>query len=195
MSSCISSCSSIRQWHVVISGFLQRQGHPNGMLRLAMQLHRQYASNDCMVELRLWQEDMKGLAEKIWLTRPADSRPPRVKIYGYSWGGAAALQLAEQLWDRSIDVEYVVLSDAVYRHRYWLGNWRACWPFSSLIVPPNVRRVAWYRQRRNWPRGHDVIAATPHKTDITNGAILDATHAYMDDAPQFIAKCLEVAAG
>lgn len=183
----------ISHWHIVISGFLQKQGAPNGMLRLATELHKELAGPETMVELRLWNESMAGLSEKIWLLRPKKS--PRVRIYGYSWGGAAAMKLAAELRQRLIPVETMVLADPVYRHGYWLGNWRAFMPCSTLRVPPNVRRVYWYRQTMNWPRGHQPVAIDPDRTTISNGALVDATHQYMDDAGVFQRKAMEVARG
>ena len=186
--------SPIRSWHIVLSGFLQREGSPNGMVRLYSHLHAEHAGPDCMVELRTWNDSMASLAEKIWLLRPANM--PVVKIYGYSWGGANAIVLANELGKRSIGVKSMVLSDAVYRHRYRLGSWRALWPFSTLWVPPNVVSVWWYRQTKNLPSGHEVVAVDPKRTWISNGAIIEnTTHQYMDDSPEFHRTAMEVARG
>jgi len=242
--------STIKTWHVVISGFLQRQGAPNGMLSLATELHRTYAGPECMVEMRLWDESMAGLAEKIWLLRPQvgsrksdvggvcpvlqrtlsivqarqhmDSCPtcqqrlarrrdakasdlpaptsdfpttsdfPSIKIYGYSWGGAAAIRLAGELHKRGLPVDNLVLSDPVYRHWYWAGNWRAFWPFSKLYVPVNVARVDVFSQRQNLPSGHEVVALDPEQTIVTNRGVLGVNHQYMDDHPRFQNHALEV---
>jgi thioesterase domain-containing protein len=183
----------INHWHIVISGFLQREGAPNGMLRLATRLHAERAAADCMVEMRLWHDRMSGLAEKIWLLRP-ESAPPQIRMYGYSWGGAAALRLAAELKERGLPVEIIVLTDAVYRHWYWAGNWRSFWPLTRLRVPANVRRVEWFSQRQNWPQGHQIVPLDSEATAVVHRGELGVTHQYMDDAWPFVRRALEVAA-
>ena len=184
--------STIDRWHIVLSGFLQREGAANGMLRLAVNLHGELAATNCMVEMRLWHDSMAGLAEKIWLLRPAESSPA-IRIYGYSWGGAAALRLAAELQHRGLAVETILLSDAVYRHSYWLGNWRALWPGTRLRVPTNVRRVEWFSQRQNVPAGHTVIARDASVTEVVHLGELEVTHQYMDDALPFLQRALQIA--
>ncbi len=180
----IQQTETIANYHIVISGFLQTEGKPNGMIRLWRDLHKSHAGPDTLVLLRTWNDNMNTLAEFIWRLA-ADN--VSVKIYGYSWGGAAAMRLARGLQRRGINVLNMVLSDAVYRHGYWLGNWRALVPFSCLTVPSNVKVVQWFRQQGELWRisGHTVIAEDPNKTWILPAHIALCSHAYMDDLPVF----------
>ena len=110
----------IHDWHVVISGFLQDEGQPTGMVRLWRLLGERHSAADVRVELRSWNVNWRQLAELIWRMQPGAGRncfdPPRVKVYAYSWGaGWGAMQLARQLRRRGIGVAAMVLSDPVYR--------------------------------------------------------------------------------
>ena len=69
----------------------------------------------------------------------------------------------------------MLLSDAVYRHAYWLGNWRALVPWSVIEIPANVQRVTWFRQYSDRPQGHDLRAA-----DHGISALRDELNAYRE---------------
>ena len=180
----IQQVETIKNYHVVISGFLQTEGKPNGMIRLWRDLHRAQSGPDTLVLLRTWNDAMDTLAEFIWRLAADDVS---VKIYGYSWGGAAAMRLAKGLQKRGIGVREMVLSDAVYRHGYWLGNWRALVPFSTLRVPANVECVRWLRQQGGFWKisGHTIVADCPRKTAVLNPILVTCSHTYMDDLPSF----------
>ncbi len=127
---------------------------------------------------------MDTLAELIWRLA---TDTVSVKIYGYSWGGAASVRLARQLHKRGIEVEAMVLSDAVYRHSYWLGNWRAFFPRIKIVVPWNVKRVYWFFQKDSWWKisGHWIIAHFPDATTVFEYPKASVSHAYMDDLRAF----------
>ena len=183
---------AIRTWHIVISGFLQHEGLPVGMVQLWRDLLQAHAGPDTCVELREWNADWAALAE--FIGRYRGERPPRIAIYGYSWGGMSAVLLARQLQRRGIKVQWMVLSDPIYRHWYPLGNWRALWPWSEIVVPTNVGNVESFRQRTSWPRAHRVVAADINKTHIDPPWETKwADHAHMDDLPEFQTRCKEVA--
>ena len=154
---------------------------------------RIHASESTCVELRPWTTDVWELAELIWRLRPP-SGPVRIVLVGYSWGGYTAVMLARELGRRGIEVDAMVLSDAVYRHRYWLGQWRAVVPWTEILVPPKVRQVYWLRQRETCPRGHDVVPVDRHLTTVHPAVWLDMGHRYADDAPEFHRLAMEVAA-
>lgn len=187
----------IESWHIVIAGFLQDEGETNGMVTLWRNLHSRYAGPDTCVEFRAWSDCAHTLAEKIWLCSPrVNGRTPEgpsVKLYGYSWGGYSASLVAYELAKRGIGVEAMVLSDAVYRHYYALGQWRALVPWSRIQIPGNVGEVHWFRQRNNLPAGHKLIADDPNRTLVHEPVELDCIHQYADDASAFHAKALEVA--
>jgi len=183
---------TIRTWHICISGWLQNEGLPVGMVSLWHDLHKAHAGPETCVTLREWRADWNALAELIW--RMEGRAPPRIAIYGYSWGGMSAVLLARQLERRGLGVQRMVLSDPIYRHWYPLGNWRALVSWSKIIVPANVERVDWFRQRRSLPRAHKLVAADPAKTHISTAwEAVGIDHAHMDDLIEFQRRCRQVA--
>jgi pimeloyl-ACP methyl ester carboxylesterase len=188
------------------------QGSSNGVVRLWRRLHHEHADENTCVELRSWWQDWGDLAELIKRTQPdPDSLHcdrVRVKIYAYSWGGMSALKLATQLAIRNIQVRALVLCDAVYRHWYYAGQWRAFMPWSQLRVPSNVMEVyrlvqqnPRFRISKSWPcnwlqpAGHDVVrenacALTPK---IFEPKILSCDHSHMDNAEEFHAMAMMAA--
>ncbi len=180
----------IEEVHVVISGFLQYEGKPNGMIRLWRDIHHHCSGPECLVLMKTWNDDMNALAEFIWRL---SIFKPRVCVYGYSWGGAASAKLAGHLGDRGIRVDTMVLSDAVYRHGYWLGNWRALVPFSSITVD-NTDRVFPFRQgsRLGKISGHEILPAN-ERTKVYNTHWFSLSHQHMDDLRAFHEKSRLVA--
>lgn len=190
---------AIREWHVVISGFQQKSGTLNGIAQIWLQLVALMACRpEARVELLTWKDDFGNLAETIsriastTSTNP-DGIKPVINIYGYSWGGMSAVNFARELQDRGLDVNHMVLSDAVYRHWYWLGQWRAFAPWRSIMIPENVRQVTQFRQKRNWPRGHTIKADNPGKTKLGMVRWLNAKHCWMDDQAAFRQACWQAA--
>ena len=175
---------AIRKWVVCIAGFLQDEGTPGGLVAVWRELHRLHAAPDVRVEFRAWNARARSLAELIWRLRPAEDRP-QIVICAYSWGGASAQNLAKQLGRRGLVVDRMVLADPVYRHGYWCGNWRALVPWSRIVVPHNVRRVAWFRQTVSRPRGHDLVAEDPDATTIEPPEVVKVDHTYIDDLRAF----------
>ncbi|KKM24471.1 hypothetical protein LCGC14_1604750 [marine sediment metagenome] len=131
----IRHTQQFKKFHIVISGFLQNEGKPNGMIRLWSDLYKEHACHDTLVMMKTWNDNMDSLAEFIW--RMAEENAI-IKVYGYSWGGAAAIKLAKSLGKRGLKISAMVLSDAVYRHSYWLGNWRAFVRCFKITIPTNV---------------------------------------------------------
>lgn len=193
----------ISKWHICISGFLQSEGDPTGIVDLWLRMQGAYSTSTTRVELRSWCTNWSDMAELIWRTRPKDGAPI-VCIYGYSWGGFSATLLASELKRRGIGVRVMVLCDAVYRHWYWLGQWRAFMPWSRIEVPSNVRHVFWFRQnnpRIKWgrsggtfqPAGHEVVAADIRTTHIHKPEEISSEHAYADDWAAFHNRCFDAA--
>lgn len=181
----MTSETPIRKWVITISGFLQSLGVANGNTALWSRLHARFAGGGCCVMPLRWSDDMRDVAEMIWRLRPNEGTPLEIVIAGYSWGGMSAINLCELLERRGLPVRRLVLCDAVYRHNYALGNWRAFWPYMALLVPPNVRGVDVFRQRQNYPRGHNVIAVDSRVTSIIEQDELHVIHQYADDSPEF----------
>jgi pimeloyl-ACP methyl ester carboxylesterase len=182
----------IRSWHVVISGFLQDEGEPTGMVSLWRRLRRLSDAETC-VELRNWNDNWRQFAELIWRMRPADCEPD-VRIYAYSYGGGwGAMQLARQLKRRGIGVRVMVLSDPVFRSPWLLLRWLSLVSYAFIVVPDNVRNVIWFRQTTNRPAGHHLIAQNPDRTRIAESKWVEVAHQYMDDLPEFHEACEEEA--
>lgn len=190
------SLPPVRRWHIVISGFLQNEGRPTGMVRLWRWLGQEHSGPESCVELRSWNDNFRDLAELIWRVQPAapEESGPTVMIYAYSWGaGWGAIELARQLRKRGIPVAAMVLSDPVYRSPWRSLAWLAMVSWSSIRVPANVRRVTWFRQRMNRPAGHRLVAADPAATEIAPPVLAHVTHQYMDDLRSFHLECERVA--
>lgn len=184
----------IAVWHVVISGFTQGLGQPNGAQLLWSMLRGAHQNGRAVVELFPWNADWSHVAEWIWRFRPLE-RPVQVFVYAYSWGGGWGFpRLARELGKRAIEIQTAVLSDAVYRHPLRSLAWLSLCRRPRIAVPPNVREVHWFFQRKNKPAGHQVVAADAKRTKIHDGRQAWATHHYMDDLPAWYQTAIEVAA-
>lgn len=192
-----SPSRAVYEWHIVFGGFLQTadSGSVNGTLELWSKLHQKHSGARTVVEWHPWSVNTDALAEKVLQFR--NGVLPRVYVYAYSWGGTAAVRFARNLRKRGLFVSRMILSDAVYRHWYWLGQYRAAVSWSRLIVPDNVRFVDWFYQRNPRfslrrlmtgtgtffePAGHQVEAENPAETRVCKGIELPQDHCHMDNA-------------
>jgi len=180
----------IERWVVVISGFLQDEGQPTGMVGLWASLHHLLSGPYNRIELRSWDDNWSMVAEFVWRQRPPDNNVD-VVICAYSWGGPSAMELARQLGRRGISVRHMVLADPVYRHRWKF--WRPLFRWPKIIVPKNVVEVTWFRQHYDWPEGHDLVAENAAKTHIELPMELTRGHTYMDESPWFHRACHTIA--
>ena len=169
----------IYKWIYVIPGFLQNRGGDNGMVSLWKSLHMLYSDYSTRVELAHWNSDWRAHAECI--NRMCGGEYGKVVIAGYSWGGYSATLLAKELAKHGQKVKQMVLCDAVYRHKYWLGNWRAMCPLSKIKIPANVEEVTWFRQQQNYPRGHK-LKPESDTTKINSPMELKYKHSKMDES-------------
>lgn len=191
---------AVHEWHIVFGGFLQDTtgSRSNGTLVLWGKLHNEMAAPDSCVEWHPWSANVDALAEKIYEFH--NGFPPTICVYGYSWGGTTAMRFARSLRRRGLRIRSMILSDAVYRHWYAVGQWRALIPGSKLLVPDNVDRVDWFYQRGSrfslarsrteggsWlePAGHVVVAENPASTQVFEGIELSYDHSHMDNAHQW----------
>lgn len=179
----------INSWHILIMGLWQEANEPVGLLKLFGEILGMPEANKVgtRVEIRPHDADFAKFAEKI---RLLSSSYPKVYIYCYSWGGGHGTfgrkGLARELGKRGIDVELVIASDIVYHG--WPGfrwiQWRI--PHKKISVPANVKWIApWFRQKQDYPRGHDLVAENPSATTIGMPTVLPRGHAFMDEAPKF----------
>lgn len=189
----IACTKPVYEWHIIQSGFLQREDRPTGSVLLWRDFQDKYASSGVSIELRRWNEDMAALAEFIRLFRPPGSRPT-ICTYSYSYGGGWGLpRLARELGTRELEIDHAVMCDPVYRHWYPMGAWRAFVPSIPIWIPESVRRVTWFRQYEDWPRGHDLEAENPDRTKIDPPVILRAGHVFIDDSDDYRNECHRVA--
>lgn len=187
--------NSIDEWHIVIMGFLQRQGPVNGMVAIWLAILRALSNKpSARVEIRSWNCDVDDLAELILKLRPADS-DPRIVITGFSYGGWTAKLLVDALNARGIKVERVITIDAVYRHWYRLGWWRSLVPWKRIPFKDTVGRVTQFRQRKSLPMGHTIEVDNPGKTVLDPIVWVDAAHVFMDDQAFIRRICVKAALG
>ena len=183
----------VSEWHILLSGFMQRASDVNGVVLIWDEL-RYIVPDHAVVKLHGWDCNLADIAELIKRTSPAGPKP-LVNIYGYSWGGYSAVLLSRELQRRGVPVQRLVLCDAVYRHWYCLGWWRAFAPWARIMVPDNVRRVTHFRQTQSRPKGHPVKAVNPGRTKMDPAVLLPIDHMWMDDAAEFRAACIDAAKG
>jgi pimeloyl-ACP methyl ester carboxylesterase len=135
-----------------------------------------------------WKDDYVDLAELI---SKISSPLAQVHLIGYSWGGYTVTLLAAELMRRGFPVEHMILSDPVYRHFYWLGQWRAFCPGIPIHIPTNVKAVTHFAQTQTWLRAHRLVANDPERTYLPDPVMLKRDHGWMDDAPEFFNACLD----
>lgn len=193
--------------HFAISGFRQNAESWHGIAELVERLRQDgHALEACSrVVYQPWCADWSAIANHAWLLGDFYGVRPTVAIYGYSWGGGhGAMELARELGRRGIEVRAMVLADPVYRPRSalaWLYSWRAlcnlAWPIVGeplIRVPGNVREVWSFHQTQDRPSGHKMISdSRVNGPTIYPRELLRTTHAYIDNAPEFHAKALEIA--
>jgi hypothetical protein len=199
----------IQNWLFTISGYMQDRGQAlQGITGLYHDLYQDLHDNVNLVPCE-WNSDWNTMAE--WCFRLSMNGPgakPRVGIVAYSWGGGYGfLNLAAGLAERGVDVEFAVLSDAVYHwgprwtHTRFIVPWlvgpaqaAAYWPWlgwpewfrPKIRVPANVKSIHWFTQHNSMLRGHDLVwkndgMPCPNHT-VVDG---DVTHSYMDENPLF----------
>lgn len=174
----------------IITGFLQTSGSRSGLIDLWRDLYVTHAEQETLVRLLPWRSDWSAEGEFIF--RLSEPRPS-IGVVAFSWGaGWGFVRLAKALNARGLEVRHACLIDPVYRHSYWLGQWRAFVPGIPIAIPSNVRRVTWWRQQQDWPRGHKLTGSG--NTVIANTVIappinVSASHVYMDDNPAILKAC------
>ena len=151
------------------------------MARLWRKLVQRCNEPNSVVLLREWHQPVPDLASLI----AQFNGSPDILICGYSYGGQTAVNLARALQQRKIGVRQLVLTDAVFRPR-WYEFYKAFLPARRISIPTNVRWVRWFRQRVNWPAGHDLLAINPVRTKIAPAeVVIDRGHEAMDELPEF----------
>ena len=174
---------------ILVSGFTQRLGRVNGLLRLRESLVEE--GFNCGPRWRTyyleWRADFAQLASDVQNCGTIHGVRPLVNLAGYSYGGWGALRLAAELEARGISVPVLTLVDPVARapwvprplptlssmlSRYWSRR---------LRVPGNVGLVHEFFQRLNRPQGHRLLLEP--QTQVGSVTELALRHDQIDDAP------------
>lgn len=185
----------VATWLYVITGFTQTRATRSRLVDMWKELYDQHARPETLVCLRRWNSNWRAEAEHV--LRLADDRDqaaaPTIRVFAYSWGaGWGFTRFADQLGRRGLRVETAVLSDPVYRHPYWLGQWRALIPSWPIVIPANVGELHTYYQDQDTPRGHKLVCRST-ETVLHTPIRLQASHAAMDEQVQFLTHCRLVA--
>lgn len=171
--------------HLCVMGFTQSTLRRTGMERLWLEVLRPLSNEVTLVLPPItWDADPEPVASLIDRTAAAGAS---IRATAYSWGGGYFFpRFCASLAKRGRTIDTALLVDAVYRSRL-LPAWLPFNPLSlttlpRVVVPSNVRRVAWFRQRRDNPSGHDVVI-DPSSTSLVSSKWLDVGHVEMDDDP------------
>lgn len=137
------------------------------------------------VLLLSWRENPQRLADLIKHWGGGD-----LIICGYSYGGATCTMLCRELCRLGIEVQELVLADAVYRVWQRLASWRSLLDHWVLTIPPNVARVTSWRQKVSKPSGHLVVV--DHKTTSLHSRTLLVPHTQVDRHPDIREHILSI---
>lgn len=175
------------RWIVPITGFTQSIAEPTGFDSLWHRLRDFDVGSSVVLTPQEWKANFGHIAEFIF--RHKGHTDPPVYVFAYSWGcGRGFVRLAKELKKRGITIDHAVLCDPVYHS--WSRLWRAVLFSPAIKIPSNVKRVSWFRQEQSYPRATTLKAVG--NTLIEPPVTLNNDHAWMDDASEFHAKCLEV---
>ena len=176
----------MKRWFFIFGGFLQTQRDIDG-LDFLWRRAIDAVGNDphARVERRDWDCNVNNLAEWVFKQCP-QGQAPRIVVAGFSFGGYAASRFCYALRERGIEVEFLILSDPVYRHWFFAGNWRAYFPDTfPITIPDTVKQVSVFRQREEWLRGHKLRFDNPSRTILVRDQIVVRRHIFMDDLHEF----------
>jgi len=193
--------AGITNFHLLVSGFLQRRGQRHGLHDLFVPMHLAHAKGDTSVQLMAWNDRWRDVADDIAnCAMPSDPADVRVFVYAFSWGaGWGFVQLAKALRRHRISSECAVLADPIYRSRWLSLSWMSLCTMSmftpTITVPSNVCEVHWFAQNTCRPCGHDLVPEDRKQTKIHRPRVLPHTpHTLMDDAHEFHQLSLRIAA-
>ena len=181
-----------KKWIVPITGFTQSIDRPNGFDSLwhkLRELPELDGSSSVVMTPQEWSASFGHIANFIHRHKNG-SEEPLIYVFAYSWGcGRGFIRLAKELKKRGMSIQHAVLCDPVFHS--WARIWRSMVFSPAIKIPSNVHRVSWFRQKQNRPRATELVA-TGKYTVIDQPIWLKRSHEWMDDAPEFHEKCLEV---
>lgn len=166
-----------------ITGFRQNLHAPTGLEWAWDSIWRlvddEFPTANVRIQLHRWDEDFRGLAEQMArVYRPYREAGYRVRIVlvGYSWGvGRGVAQLTWAMHDLGFEVDLVYAIDGVYYNPLMI--WRAMRsPLLSPLIgvptiklPSKVKNVKMWRQKQDYPRGHDILILDDNGTPTSIG--------------------------
>ena len=176
----------IKRWVVCWTGFGQGEHRMTGVEMLQDDLHVQCSCPHTRVILKSWHDSPSSIAARI-KNRCGEDLDPAIVIIGYSWGGYSAVLMARELRRRGLTVDNLLLADAVWRSRFFIGYPLSLLDKFAIMIPSNVKQVHTWRQTSNTPRGAKIIIEDPSKTDwVTNEVLPHIDHQYVDDHRPFL---------
>jgi hypothetical protein len=186
--------------HVCISGFTQNDAFLHGVMKLSERLREQNIVDEfkSRIDLFQWNSDWKKIAEYYWLLQEHYLEKTTICVYAYSWGaGWGAMQLAKRLARNGMYIRVMVLSDPVYRSRWFTFKFRSMLARDSMFapiihVPHNVQEVFNLYQTTNRPQGHRLIATNGTKIHPSIH-VPNTEHQKMDDNWKFHTLSQEIA--
>lgn len=180
-------------WIYITTGNLQHQGTPTRLVSLYAETLSAYGGNGNIIRLKTWNDAWAHEAEFLY-TVCTKKEDPRILYIGYSWGaGWGGVRLAKHLLDKGIEIDRMVLIDPVYRHPYFLGNWRALISAYPITIPRNVKRVTWFRQNESFfIKGHNLRIPNGSETIIDDPIWLNIPHSAMDDSQTVLGICRSI---
>jgi hypothetical protein len=198
-------------WIVFGSGYKQKMGDEiQGIPAMAAEFEERYR-NVARIDLRRWDDNWDDLAE--WIFRRCSSiENIKLLCICYSWGvGFGFRKFAKACRKRGILISGAVLSDPVahlgirFCHRIGLSQAAAFWPPRSpcfkcarrlrLWLPDNINKekTYWFTQENSLLRGHDLYWSDTKELAQNKMVLKFRTHTYMDEAPEFRRRAIDLA--
>ena len=192
-----SAVSTIAVFNIVVSGFGEDRGDYHGTLNLREKLIA--AGHGCGLDNRVWYVpwtvNVNQLVHDLHNVCMVHKLRPLINIAGYSYGGWAALRIADQLGFRGYLTHHLTLCDPVARP-HWLPQ--PIPALSSLLgrrfsrrlkVPITVLNLYGFYQLQNRPQGHRLHVTA--NTNVVYSTQLNKMHSEMDDTSEFHDSVLE----
>jgi hypothetical protein len=146
-----------------VGGFVRRDNTAHAEVQFAQRLHRSYPTGvdvEVFENRHVKQAHRRVLALLTASTHGVltseEKRDARIVLYGHSWGGAAAVQLARALQEDGIPVLLTVEVDSISK------PWQ-----NASIIPSNVLEAVNFYQPHGVFRGiQEIRAQDPSRTRI-----------------------------
>lgn len=183
-----------KRWMFFYLGYGQGLARPTGLERLWSRIYASATRDSVIFPPQYWNEryrDLPGFIRRHSVVRPT------IVIAGYSYGVYRAIELCDSLRRQDVEVDVLISCDGVARFRHvseWftlprlLSYYPSGWRFK---VPSNVHRVLAYRQKEDYPRGHDFWFY--NKAAIYDEHWVDTSHRWMDESNEVAAGVTAVA--